>query len=74
MFKDAYILSVDRKGFDLLGKVPSLAVNGESGQYEWKDFRFILKNEATDLGAFCEQLMEMEEEVVKRISSYSGLG
>lgn len=72
--KDAYILSVDRKGFDLLGKVPSLAVNGESGQYEWKDFRFTLKNEATDLGAFCEQLMEMEEEVVKRISSYSGLG
>lgn len=74
MLKDAYIVSVDRKGFDLLGKVPSPAVNDGLGQYEWKEFRFTLKNEAANIAAFCQQLMEMEEEVVKRVSSYSGLG
>lgn len=74
MFKDAYIVSVDRKGFELLGKVPILGLNVEFGQYEWKDFRFTLKNEAKDIGDFCQQLLEMEEEVVKRITSYSGLG
>ncbi|KAA0042493.1 hypothetical protein IC582_020962 [Cucumis melo] len=72
--KDAYIVSVDRKGFELLGKVPILGLNVEFGQYEWKDFRFTLKNEAKDIGDFCQQLLEMEEEVVKRITSYSGLG
>lgn len=72
--KDAYILRVDRKGFDMLGKVPSLTVGDGFGQCEWKDFRFTLKNEATNIGDFCQQLMEMEEEVVKRITNYSGLG
>ena len=58
----------------MLAKVPSLTAGDGFGQCEWKDFRFTLKNEATNIGDFCQQLMEMEEEVVKRITNYSGLG
>nr|POE57373.1 hypothetical protein CFP56_47999 [Quercus suber] len=71
--RDAYMLSIDRKGFDVLGKVPSPLLKDGSSQYQWKEFRFTLKEEASDVENFCHQLVEMEEEAVKKISGYSGL-
>ncbi|PKI74709.1 uncharacterized protein LOC116187999 [Punica granatum] len=69
--KDAYILSLDRKGTDVLGKVPNPTSNE---QFQWKEFRFTFKEEAPDVEALCCQLVEMEEEAIKKVSSYSGLG
>ncbi|GAB4836596.1 hypothetical protein Ancab_001509 [Ancistrocladus abbreviatus] len=67
--RDAYILWVDRKGFDVLGKVP-----GSSGEYQWKEFRFTFNEEARDVESFCRKLVEMEEDALKNIKGYSGLG
>lgn len=72
--KDAYMLSVDQKGFDVLGKVPSLVTKDGFREYQWKEFRFTFKEEVCDIEAFCHQLVEMEEEALKNVSSYSGLG
>ncbi|OVA06248.1 hypothetical protein BVC80_8869g15 [Macleaya cordata] len=73
--RDAYMLSVDRKGFDVLGKVPSLTTNKDGlGEYQWREFRFSFKEEARDVETFCRLLVEMEEEALKNVSSYSGLG
>lgn len=72
--KDACMLSVDRKGFDVLGKVPGLVTKDGFGRLEWKEFRFTFKEEARDIEAFCQQLVKMEEDAVKNVSSYSGLG
>ncbi|KAB1217900.1 hypothetical protein CJ030_MR3G014690 [Morella rubra] len=71
--RDAFMLSVDRKGFDVLGKVPSPIVKDGFSQYQWKEFRFPLKEEANDVETFCRQLVKMEEEAVKKVSIYSGL-
>ncbi|XP_062092688.1 uncharacterized protein LOC133798429 isoform X2 [Humulus lupulus] len=71
--KDAYMLSIDRKGFNVLGKVSGPASKDGPG-YQWKEYRFSLKEEARDVETFCRQLVEMEEEAVKQISSCSGLG
>ncbi|XP_050210888.1 uncharacterized protein LOC126661137 [Mercurialis annua] len=68
--RDACLLSVDSKGFDVLGKVPSSVTTDE---YQWKEFRFTLKEEARDVETFCRQLVEMEEEAVKKVTSNSGL-
>ncbi|XVF23876.1 hypothetical protein REPUB_Repub13aG0077200 [Reevesia pubescens] len=72
--KDAYMLSLDRKGFDILGKVRSTASKDEVGEYRWKQYRFTFKEKARDVESFCRQLVQMEEEAVKKVSSYSGLG
>ncbi|KAE8671980.1 Prenyltransferase family protein [Hibiscus syriacus] len=72
--RDAYMLSLDRKGFDVLGKVFSKAPGDEESEYEWKQFRIPFKEEAWDVESFCLQLVEMEEEAIKMVSSYSGLG
>ncbi|MED6147469.1 hypothetical protein PIB30_044288 [Stylosanthes scabra] len=69
--KDAYITWVDRKGFDVLAKV-SIPKDGID-HYQWKEYRFMLKEEAKDVESFCRQLVEMEEEVVKKVSASSGL-
>lgn len=71
--KDAYMLSIDRKGFDILSKVATPLVKDGFGQYQWKEFRFTLKEEARDVESFCCQLVEMEEDAVKEVSSHSGL-
>ncbi|KAM1126038.1 hypothetical protein ACFX2B_040765 [Malus domestica] len=71
--KDAYMLSIDRKGFEVLSKVPSPGFKDGFGQFEWKEFRLSLKEEAHDVEAFCRQLVEMEEEAVKEVSGHSGL-
>uniref|UniRef100_A0A7N0V464 FMN-binding split barrel n=1 Tax=Kalanchoe fedtschenkoi TaxID=63787 RepID=A0A7N0V464_KALFE len=73
--RDAFLLSVDRTGFDIVGKVPRSAVNdGGSVTYEWKQFRVPLKQEARDIETFCQQLVVLEDETLKSLSSYSGLG
>ncbi|KAK6227990.1 hypothetical protein QQP08_004894 [Theobroma cacao] len=72
--RDAYMLSLDRRGFDVLGKVRSKAMKDEVGEYQWKQFRITFKEEARDVESFCHQLVQMEEEAVKKVSSYSGLG
>ncbi|XP_059457760.1 uncharacterized protein LOC132187460 isoform X1 [Corylus avellana] len=72
--RDAYALSIDRNGFDVLGKVPSPVLKDGCSQFQWKGFRFALKEEANDVETFCRQLVEMEEEAVKKVSGYSGLG
>ncbi|XP_056169492.1 uncharacterized protein LOC115682254 isoform X2 [Syzygium oleosum] len=71
---DAYMLSLDQKGFDILGKVPGPSLQDGSRQYQWRDFRFSFKEEALDIESFCRQLVEMEEEAIKKVSTYSGLG
>ncbi|XP_058181747.1 uncharacterized protein LOC131300094 [Rhododendron vialii] len=72
--KDALMLSVDRKGFDVLGKVLGPVRNDGSREYQWKEFRFAFKEEARDVETVCRQLVEMEEEALKDVSSFSGLG
>ncbi|KAL5569110.1 hypothetical protein UlMin_025685 [Ulmus minor] len=71
--KDALMLSIDRKGFNVLGKVSSPTLKDGVGEYQWKEYRFPFKEEARDVETFCRQLVEMEEEAVKKVSSYSGL-
>ena len=68
------MLSIDRKGFNVLGKVTTPVVD-EDGyvEYEWKEYRLSLEEEAHDVESFCRQLVEMEEEVVKKVSGLSGL-
>ncbi|KAJ4824663.1 hypothetical protein Tsubulata_045330 [Turnera subulata] len=70
--RDAYMLSVDCKGFDLLAKVLG-PMKDSHGEYEWKELRFKFKEEACDVESFCRQLVKMEEEAVKNVSSFSGL-
>ncbi|CAJ1841163.1 unnamed protein product [Sphenostylis stenocarpa] len=71
--KDAYITSIDRKGFDVLAKVTSPALKDGIGDQQWKQFRFMFKEEANDIEMFCSQLVEMEEEVINKVSTSSGL-
>jgi len=69
------MLSIDRKGFDVLGKVAAGATgNGLSQQYLWKEFRFNFEEEASDLESFCRLLVELEEKTLQSVKSYSGLG
>ncbi|KAK8662387.1 hypothetical protein V6N13_091965 [Hibiscus sabdariffa] len=72
--RDAYMLSLDRKGFDVLGKVLSKATGNGDDEYQWKQFRITFKEEARDVESFCQQLVQMEEEAIQKVSSYSGLG
>ncbi|XP_052477519.1 uncharacterized protein LOC105778243 isoform X7 [Gossypium raimondii] len=72
--RDAYMLSLDRKGFDVLGKVRSKVTGDEIDEYQWKQFRITFKEETRDIESFCQQLVEMEEDAIKKVSSYSGLG
>ncbi|CAK8541021.1 unnamed protein product [Lathyrus sativus] len=71
--KDAYVTSVDRKGFDVLAKVTGPVLKDGVGQYQWKEFRFMFEQDANDVEMFCNQLVEMEEEVVNKVSVSSGL-
>ncbi|PIN20831.1 hypothetical protein CDL12_06469 [Handroanthus impetiginosus] len=71
--KDAFLLSVDRKGFDVLGKVLGPIKDDGSREYQWKELRFTFKDEARDAEKFCQQLLEMEEEALKSISRFSGI-
>ncbi|CDY50876.1 BnaA05g37370D [Brassica napus] len=69
--RDAYMVSVDTKGFDLLGKVPSEEEAGD--EYQWREFRFEFEEEMKDVEAFCHQLVEMEQEVVNKFTDHTGL-
>ncbi|KMT17475.1 hypothetical protein BVRB_2g037580 [Beta vulgaris subsp. vulgaris] len=67
--KDAYILSVDRKGFDVLAKLLT-----SEGEYQWKETRFTFEDEAQNVELFCSQLVKMEEAALDKVKSCSGLG
>ncbi|KAH7667840.1 FMN-binding split barrel-containing protein [Dioscorea alata] len=71
--RDALMLSIDQKGFDILAKVPEVDSN-QNQQYNWKEFRFTFKEEASDIESFCRLLVELEEEALESVKSYSGLG
>lgn len=73
--RDALMLSIDHNGFDILGKVPEGASKSSpTQQYVWEEFRFTFKDEAPDLETFCRLLVDLEEETLRSIKSYSGLG
>ncbi|KAK1409475.1 hypothetical protein QVD17_36001 [Tagetes erecta] len=71
--KDALVLSIDRKGIDVVGKFVGAMMDDGSHEYEWKELRLPLKEEARDVETFCKRLVEMEEEAVKNVSLFSGL-
>ncbi|KAL2526439.1 hypothetical protein Adt_11493 [Abeliophyllum distichum] len=71
--KDAFLLSIDRKGFDVLGKVFGPVMNNGPQMYQWRELRFMFKEEACDMETFCQRLVEMEEEALKNVSSFSGI-
>lgn len=71
--KDALVLSIDRKGLDMLGKVVGPMMDDGSREYQWKEIRLPLTEEARDVETFCKRLIEMEEEAIKNISAFSGL-
>ncbi|XP_065870764.1 uncharacterized protein [Euphorbia lathyris] len=71
--RDAYMVSVDCKGFEVLAKVPGPISADGIGECEWREFRFTFNKEAQDIETFCQRLVEMEEEVVKQVSGFSGL-
>lgn len=73
LLQDAFLLSIDRKGLDVLGKVLGSVKNDGSREYQWKEFRITFKEEARDVETFCKQLVQMEEEALKNISGFSGL-
>ncbi|CAL4913803.1 unnamed protein product [Urochloa decumbens] len=73
--RNAVMLSIDHHGFDVLAKVPERAVLGNvPHQYHWKEFRFTFKEPAKDAEDFCRTLVELEDEVLQSVKSYSGLG
>ncbi|GJN08294.1 hypothetical protein PR202_ga26200 [Eleusine coracana subsp. coracana] len=68
------MLSVDHHGFDVLAKVPQSVISLDvPQQYHWKEFRFTFKEPAKDVEDFCSRLVELEEEAIQSIKSYSGL-
>ncbi|WVZ56475.1 hypothetical protein U9M48_006996 [Paspalum notatum var. saurae] len=73
--RNAVMLSIDHHGFDVLAKVPERAtLDNIPQQYHWKEFRFPFKEPAKDAEDFCRRLVELEDEVMQSIKSYSGLG
>lgn len=71
--KDAFVLSIDRKGFDVLAKVLGSVKGDGSREYQWKELRFTFNDVASDVETFCQRLLEMEEEAMKKISSITGM-
>ncbi|RCV17252.1 hypothetical protein SEVIR_3G210100v4 [Setaria viridis] len=73
--RKAVMLSIDHHGFDVLAKVPErITLANVSQQYHWKEFRFTFKEPAKDAEGFCRTLVELEDEVLQSVKTYSGLG
>ncbi|CAA6661755.1 unnamed protein product [Spirodela intermedia] len=72
--RDAFVLSVDRKGFDVLAKIPCAAAGDGVGAHQWREFRISFNEEVSDIEAFCNLLVEMEAATLREINSFSGLG
>ncbi|GKC49207.1 L-ectoine synthase, partial [Tanacetum coccineum] len=70
--KDALVLSIDRKGLSLLGKVLGPMMDDGSHEYQWKELRLLFSEEARDVETFCKRLVEMEKDTLKNISGFSG--
>lgn len=71
--KDAFLLSIDVKGFDVLAKVLGSVKGDGSREYQWKELRFGFNNVASDAETFCQRLLEMEAEALKKVSSVTGI-
>ncbi|XP_010322075.1 uncharacterized protein [Solanum lycopersicum] len=71
--KDAYLLSIDRKGLDVVGKVLGPIRSDGSREYQWRELRIAFREEAHTVETFCRQLVEMEEESLESISNFSGI-
>ncbi|CAO2826111.1 unnamed protein product [Amaranthus hypochondriacus] len=65
--KDAYVLSVDRKGLNMLARVV------RSGEYQWKELRLTFDEDAENVESFCSKLVQMEEAALDKLKSCSGL-
>ncbi|KQK22334.1 uncharacterized protein LOC100828530 [Brachypodium distachyon] len=74
--RDALLLSIDHHGFDVLAKLPEREITALDvpQQYHWKEFRFPFKEAAKDVEDFCRMLVELEQEALHSVKSYSGLG
>jgi hypothetical protein len=69
------LLSIDHHGFEVLAKVPATAILLDvSRPYHWKEFRFSFKEAVKDVEGFCNMLVELEQEALHSVKSYSGLG
>ncbi|XP_074286692.1 uncharacterized protein LOC141611935 [Silene latifolia] len=66
--RDAYVHSVDCKGFDVL-----LKVAGDNDAYHWKEYRLPLSKDAPDVESFCSQLVQMEEAALEKVKKLGGL-
>ncbi|XP_024983219.1 uncharacterized protein LOC112519361 isoform X3 [Cynara cardunculus var. scolymus] len=71
--KDVVVVSIDRKGVDLLGKVVGPMTDVGSRECEWKELRLVLTEEAGDVETFCRRLVEMEKKALKNVAEFSGL-
>lgn len=73
--RDALMLSIDPRGFDVLAKVPAVVTSdGVGQQYVWREFRFDFDETASDLEDFGRLLVKLEEKILQSVKSYSGLG
>ncbi|RZC93838.1 hypothetical protein C5167_029481 [Papaver somniferum] len=66
---DAYMISADSKGFDVLAKIPSNTTEDDLDVYTWRECRIDFKEEACDIGTFCRLLVEMEAEALQNLRS-----
>ncbi|MCL7034759.1 hypothetical protein MKW94_024430 [Papaver nudicaule] len=66
---DAYMISADRKGFDMLAKIPSKTTEHGLDVYNWRECRIDFKEEACDVGTFCHLLVQMEAEALQNLRS-----
>jgi len=57
----------------VLAKISGPVSKDGVGQFQWKELRFMFEQEANDVETFCQHLVQMEEEVIKKVSASSGL-
>eukprot|EP01018_Ginkgo_biloba_P034134 Gb_28031 [translate_table: standard] len=70
--RDALLLSVDRKGFDVLAKISAEAKEDSlSSHFQWKEFSFSFGTYVGDIEKFCRLLAKMEEEALKQMSGFT---
>lgn len=72
--QDALMLAIDWKGFDVLAKVPTRATTNSHNAYQWRELRFMFEEEVAGIEGFCSTLVQMEEEALKCVKSFSGIG
>eukprot|EP00252_Welwitschia_mirabilis_P006467 TRINITY_DN17349_c0_g1_i1.p1 TRINITY_DN17349_c0_g1~~TRINITY_DN17349_c0_g1_i1.p1 ORF type:complete len:349 (-),score=68.75 TRINITY_DN17349_c0_g1_i1:448-1494(-) len=66
--RDALLLSIDSKGFEVFAKVSNGKGGTSSVQFEWRALRFPFDIEVRDIVSFCRILSKMEDEALKKVS------